>query len=335
MKDQIDEVTQTPNDADGEDCELHIYESRYDTRGSEILLRVGVKSKIELEANRSHRACLVLTRHYSRKSTVVLYTTLKVQSQHIIKALKDAVGSYPEENFYSNPVHLDSEPPKCLFHYREELRAYANESNDAKIKDHVNLCLKYMEKTMPEEVRMIQQAIADPLAVQLDEKNLWIIFKPGCLVYERQDGIDVVSRLDRIVAREDERTDKFLGWDVLSRSILYNGESFGHIERRQFIHSYDGRKLISHLPVFPLLFHPEADRIQRDTEERGRKYLSYCGVHHAVYNGLALFQDLPVGYPMGPVQFRRPPNSSSSVDRLNFAKIHVSPSDTDANMDQN
>lgn len=307
LKDQINDVAQVPKDEDGEDCELHIYESRYDTRGEEVLLRVGTKSKISLEKNRSPRAGLVLTRHYFRFRKG-FHTTLKVQSKHIIKALKDVIGSYPGENFFASTVYL-STPPKCLFHYQKELLAYADACGDTKVRDHVSLCLKYMEKTMPEEIRLLEEGLADPSAFQVNQDNLWVIFKPGCLIYQKQDGMELVSKLQNICRDEDDE-DQLLGWEVWVERVVYNGEDFGHIEDLGWINKFDGRKAVRDLEVLPLFYHPEVDRIKRMVEQRGRKYLSFCGIHHCLYNGLALFSD------------------SSSLYGSNSAKIHVSSSGT-------
>lgn len=307
MKDQIDDVVQAPVDEDGEDCELHIYESRYDTRGEEVLLRVGTKSKINLEKNRSPRASLVLTRYYSRFNKG-FHTTLKVQSKRIIKALKHIIDSYPGENFYASTVYI-STPPKCLFHYQKELRAYADACEDIKDRDHISLCLKYMEKTMPEEIKFLEEALADPIAFHVSQDDLWVVFKPGCLIYQKKDGMELVSKLQTISQRNNIK-DEVLGWNVWVERVVYNGEDFGHIEELAWISKFDGRKAVKHLEVFPLLFHPDADRIRSMVEQRGRKYLSFCGIHYCLYNGLAQFRD-----------------SFSDYD-ADLVKIHVSFTDT-------
>ncbi|KAJ0122497.1 hypothetical protein J7T55_003010 [Diaporthe amygdali] len=300
LGDQMSEVSRVveDEDEDGEDCEFHIYESKYDTRGEQILLRVGAKSQFNVEKNRSHRACLVLTRYYFRQSRG-FYSNLKVQSKHIIKALKDVIGSYPGEDFDTATVII-SVPPKCLFHYRRELKAYAEKSDDTKIKDHVSLCLKYVEKTMAEEIRIFEEGIQDPFALQLDLTRLWLIFKPGCLIYENHDGIDIVSKLQTITENDDDDDETgLIGWHVWTERVLYNGEAFGHIEKYSWIDKFEGRQAVKHFTVFPLLFHPEADRIQHLAEQRGRKYLSFCGVHYCLYNGLARFQESSTFYNSG------------------------------------
>lgn len=293
LQDPLTEVARDRAQKDdyGEDCEFHIYESRHDTRGEQVLLRVGTKNTISLEEDRSRRACLVLTRYYARGSANAnkpYSTSLKIQSKHIRKALKDVIGSYPGENFHEATVYI-KEPLTCLFHYSEELRQYALEADDTKVQDHVFLCLRYMEKTMQEEFKLFDESLKDPFNLQLDQDHLWIIFKPGCLVYERREGLDIVFKLQKIVADVDH-IEGFLGWDLWVEQIHYNGEEFGHISTWKWIPKFEGRKAVMHLDFFPLHLHPDAHHIMKSVEQRGRKYLSYCGVHHCLYNGLAKFE---------------------------------------------
>lgn len=138
--------------SDGEECEMHVYESKYDTRGEQVILRAGTKSEINPPKPKSHRACLVLTREYDRRAKV-LCTGLEIQSRHLIRVLPKVVGNYPGVDFTAKTVRL-TEPPECLFHYQDELRRHAQESNNEQEKSHVRLCLQYMEKTFHREIKM-------------------------------------------------------------------------------------------------------------------------------------------------------------------------------------
>lgn len=92
---------------------------------------------------------------------------------------------------------------------------------------------------------------------------------------------------------------------------MYNGEDFGHIEESSWIGRFDGRKAVKHLNVFPLSFHPEADRIQNVAEKRGRNYLPFCGIHYYLYNGLAQLLDSSSFY--GPVSVKTHVSSSGTL----------------------
>ncbi|KAK4221593.1 hypothetical protein QBC38DRAFT_549886 [Podospora fimiseda] len=57
-------ATEPESTGEGEDCELHVLETRVDSRGETITLRVGTRSDIQGQRDKEFRAALVLERHY-------------------------------------------------------------------------------------------------------------------------------------------------------------------------------------------------------------------------------------------------------------------------------
>ncbi|KAL8719666.1 MAG: hypothetical protein Q9181_008036 [Wetmoreana brouardii] len=268
--------------SDGEECELHVYESKYDTRGEQVILRAGTKSEIKPPKRKSHRACLVLNRQYDRQGKVS-YTELEIQSRHVIGALRKVIGTYHGVDFTTKAVTI-LEPPRCLFHYQDELRQHAEASDNEQEKSHIQLCLQYMEKSLHREIK-ISKLSHSP---ELEHRDLWIAFKPGCLIYEKVYGIERLSRLRSIHEEEDE-DDEIEYWILHIEKIQYSGEAVGLVEYSIKIKRYTGCKPICELEVSPLHLHSERERIQYDLLKRGRKYLSLWGIHHCFYDGVALF----------------------------------------------
>ncbi|KAL8960229.1 MAG: hypothetical protein Q9193_003026 [Seirophora villosa] len=260
--------------SDGEECELHVYESKFDTRGEEVTLRAGTKSIQKPPKPQSHRACLVLTRQYSKKFRAkVISTDLEIQSQHIIRALRKVIGTYHGVDFNARIVTI-TEPPRCLFHYQDELRKHAEESNNQQEKSHIQLCLQYMEKTLHREIKVLKSSDSP----KLEFRDLWIAFKPGCLVYHTQNDVVEISRLRSITEVMDEDDDE--EWLLETEMIDYRGNHVGLTWEFLSIARYAGCKPIRELDAFPLHFHPEEERIRCDLSKRGRKYLSLWGIHH-------------------------------------------------------
>ena len=266
--------------SDGEDCELHVYESKYDTRGEKITLRAGTKYGVAPLKFRSHRACLVLTRQYRRYGAKVAWTSLDVQSRYVIRALRKVIGTYPGVDFTSNPISI-LEPPRCLFHYRDELRKHAEESEDEKEKSHIHPCLQYMEKTLHREIKILESSVLPGLEFD----DLWMAFKPGYLVYEDVHDHEV-SRLHSICEAEREY-DKTAAWVLLVDNITYRGEKVGTARCVEKIKRYSGSKPICELPIYPLHLHNKKEKLRCDLLKRGRKYLSLWGIHHCFYDGIA------------------------------------------------
>ncbi|KAJ8131685.1 hypothetical protein O1611_g1941 [Lasiodiplodia mahajangana] len=225
-----------PPDSDGEDCEIHYYEERYDTRGERVCLRVGTKSAIEFEKRKSHRACLVRTRTYDHDREL-LSTRLEIQSRYVHKALREVIGPHLRHNF-KIPTITIFHPFEPLFHYRRELQEYANKSNDSKTRSHLGLFLQYVEHTLSREFALFDQIFANEFSsLEIDFENLWIAYKPGDLLYYKDGKSDIVFRL-RSFEKEAKREQK---WTVSAERIEYDGVDFGHVEGCTYIEPYNGR----------------------------------------------------------------------------------------------
>lgn len=272
--------------SDGEDCELHVYENRFDTRGEEVCLRAGTKTKFLPPKRKSHRACLVLHRHFYRQGKF-WYSELEIQSRHIVEALRKVIGNYAGVDFTSKFVTI-REPPQCIFHYQDELKQHAEASGDDQLKSHMQLCLEYMEKTLHREIKMFKPLMSNVSgSFELEHRHLWMVFKPGCLVYKKRTGAEMLFRLRRIHDHKDEESEQIEEWCLSTEYIDYGGTDIGFMHYTISIKRYDGCKPLCELAAVPLDFHPEKERLRRSLSDRGRKFLSHCGIHHRFYDGVA------------------------------------------------
>ncbi|KAL8767276.1 MAG: hypothetical protein Q9209_006202, partial [Squamulea sp. 1 TL-2023] len=272
--------------SDGEECELHVYESKYDTRGEHVVLKTGTKSEIKSPKRRSHRAYLVLT-HYNNRQAKVNYTELEVQSRHVIRVLRKTIGTYVGVDFSAEALSIP-EPPRCLFHYQDELRRHAEESDNEQEKSHIRLCLQYMEKTLHREMKISKSSDLRGL----EYRDLWIVFKPGCLIFHKdQHGDEHVVRLRSIDEDEDEDHGTTI-CTLQEEFFQYHGKYVGPKCRNTRIKRYTGWKPIGELQMIPLCLHPEGARIRCDLLQQGRKYLSLGGIHHCCYDGRTRLDDM-------------------------------------------
>ena len=276
--------------SDGEECELHMYERRYDNGKGEVYVKAGTKTEFKRPKRRSHKASLVLVRKYGHSGRYK-YTQLEIQSRWIIKALQEIIGKYEGVNFNTKVVTI-TEPPRCLFHYRNELQQYAESSDDRKMKAHMQLCLQYVEKTLEEEMKVFAAFKSDMSRTpSLEHRHLWMVFKPGCLVYEKIDGVERLSRLHSIsrTEREDEAEN---AWNISTDIVKYCGSKIGFLRQSETIEVYGGSRPVCELSAVPLDLHPEATRIRRDLLERGQKFLSFHTFNYCTFDGVGQMCDL-------------------------------------------
>ena len=212
--------------SDGEDCELHVYERRYDTRGEEIYLRACTKSKFAAPKRRSNRACLVLKRFYTRTGKQCL-TELEIQSRYIVNALKEVIGSYPGVDLSTEFPTIQG-TPMCLFHYREELRHHAKESDNPQLRSHMKLCLQYMETLLQREIEIFNSLTSNmSVARGIEHRHLWMLFKPGCLIYAKENDNEMLSRLRSISYEEDEDFEEDACLELSVENVSHYGSTIG------------------------------------------------------------------------------------------------------------
>ncbi|KAF2125251.1 hypothetical protein P153DRAFT_110524 [Dothidotthia symphoricarpi CBS 119687] len=267
----------------GQLCELHNYDSRPNSKGEHVVLRTGSKFTIDEDGEKSPEAALVFTR-YITKHGMMYYTTLRINSPLICKALREVIVSYPEIDIDTCSSTILFDKPKCLFHYRNELEQYAKASDEPSMKEHVAFCLKYMKKSLRKEISifdgMMQGQVAQP---GITYKELWMAFRPGALVYRKgQDS----ERIYKFVSMDEEKDDKEREfWHMNLEQLESNGRVFGRTEECVKIDHYEGFKPLKDLFIYPLEHVEELDAVKERLISRGKKYESLHGVHYRMYEG--------------------------------------------------
>lgn len=243
------------------------------------MLHTGSSAMLSQAMPVSVRAALVLSRFFDPQ---IEEPTLKliINSPHIKQAMRDVIGQYPGVNINTRLAIILLEKPFCLFHYRNELREYALASDSEQKKDHVLLCLKYMEKSLQNELDAYESMMANTGEPGLEFKNLWMAFKPGCLLFKRRKDVELVVRLIQMEMFVNK-------WQLTVETIQGDGKAFGIVRSHEFIDAYDDMKFLTDLKIYPLEYHKEKDRIREELIARGRKYVSLSGIHHRLYEGVA------------------------------------------------
>lgn len=277
-----------PYDGSGADCELHVYESRKDTRGDRVLLRVGVKHDFERPKDRSHAAALVLVRYYNDSSGRIWNRiSLEIRSPHLKTALREVIKSYPGIDFKSGKsIMLTDNAAWSLFHYQKELEEFANSSNDDDLKSHMNLLMQYADRIFQKEIAEYNATVGSEHSNPgLEFANLWMAFKPGELLYKKVNGVDRLFVFDKMARySEGKAHDR---WWLSTRTVECNGQDVGYVHGGTAIVKYDGYKAFSLLSIFPVRFHNNREGVKKRLLSRGAKYISSIGIHHCQYHGKA------------------------------------------------
>jgi hypothetical protein len=276
---------ESPESLEGALCEIATYDSRFNAQGNRTVLQTDVRKRVKGQVDRNTSSALVVTRYY-RRDTQLEFTELLVLSPHIKKAMQEVIVEYPGINMHSSRVVI-RDIPKCIFHYRQELRKYGELAKDKVASEHVAFLLQYMYATLRREVKHFHNMISPNSVFGLEYESLWMAFIPGCIVYcsspSSQGRAYRFLSMHRCVCTKPSCKDRY--WTVEVESIACDGDNFGFIKQSMTIFDYEGYKPIHQLNITPLKYHADKAKIEEALAARGRKFVSLLGTHHKWYSG--------------------------------------------------
>jgi hypothetical protein len=255
-------------------CEVKAYEARYNHRGERNLLGVGTSGEREPKGHQDKDSALVFTRWYNRESEIES-TNLVIRSPYINHALKEVIKEYPGINFKTATIQI-SGLPKCIFHYRDELQAFGllQDSEDVK---HIVLLLRHMWEQLESQCDSYHNLMESPrLAPGLEFANLWMAFRPGDYLYMQ---VQTQHRIVKMTTMRNNTTGAIIDFVY----IADDGKKVGYVQGDCEIETYEGYRPLANLKIFPLEYHLEKESIREETIARGRKMMTFRGVHYQMY----------------------------------------------------
>ncbi|KAM0352144.1 hypothetical protein ACHAP4_009157 [Fusarium culmorum] len=270
--------SQPPNPIDldgaGGICETKRFDSFWNTSGDRVILPAG--KKYTSKTARANESALTVTNYWDKEQDLEK-TVLEIKSPFMKAAIKAAIPEYAAFNINVKNITIIGEP-HCLFQYHEEIMSYGrgmSESENEEAANHVQHLIAHMWEVFAAEIIPFNalEWLAD-FEPGLEHKHLWMLFRPGDLVYVRDD-IPKAFRLDRMLLSGKN-------WRFYGNDIDYNGTHFGYSEVTETIEYYEGLKPLKELSVIPFGRLPEEEK-QSNREiliSRGRKFV---GIHGKRY----------------------------------------------------
>jgi hypothetical protein len=266
----------------GQKLEIRMYEARFNSVGTRVTLSAGAKRGTVYSADpgKHPESALLVTRFYDRDKDLE-YTQMEVRSPYIRAALRAVVKEYPGLTFDTGSILIRDEP-RCIFHYRDELRDHGLGLEDETAVQHLVYFLNYMYTSLSREISSYYTFMESSTAAPgIEHDFLWMAFKPGSLLFHTSKGIKRILRLRSM------QKGRFETWRVEAEKLAYNGENLGRVNVIINIPWYDGYRPLQELKVYPLYYHPNQSEIYQDLVARGRKYILLRELSHRFYSGVA------------------------------------------------
>jgi hypothetical protein len=227
---------------------------------------------------------LCVTRQYDGQNRYVVRTSLDVNSKALKGLLADVIGDFPGESFHTANISL-AFPPRCLYHYRQELAAAAdNLEPDSDGARHLPILLKFIAEEFADAIKD-----GDNLREQglVNYEHLWTIFKPGMSVFGISQG---QPRAFKLVSYSYQCGDN-PGLLLNAQYVDFDGDNFGQRFSNLFVPAFSGAVAIADLPVLPLSYHPGEEQMKPELIARGRRWEALAGQHFREYKGTAFERD--------------------------------------------
>ncbi|KAB5531329.1 AAA family ATPase [Coniochaeta sp. 2T2.1] len=257
-------------------AELKHLEKRWTKKGKGYITEPIDEDVPEQTTNWYEKFALCITRQYDNQNKYVTRTTLQVNSQALKDILADVIGSFPGQSFHTSTVGIDF-PARCLYHYRDELKAaLAEEKPGSDGAAHLPILLNFIYE-IKEASNFLPQGL-------ITYEHLWTIFKPGVLIFGSRSGQPCVFKLTNYAYQ----CGMCPGLQLNLQYTDYNGNAFGTRGHSILIPAFDGAQSIADLNALPLHMHPNPEGIRTMLIERGRRWEALAGQNFREYKGVAL-----------------------------------------------
>lgn len=271
-------VHPTTLDGAGINCETKRFDCFYNPAGDPVLLPAGQRYQSQRDAD--YESALVVTTFWDRTHNTT-GTSLTIRSPHMKAAIKNVVPEYRDYNINARHIQITGDP-RCLFLYRNGLYAYGaglpQTDQDSDAAQHLQHLIQYMWDVFATESAALTIMEFTDDTHSLQHSYLWMIFRPGDLIYVRQSPGAAFLLTEMSISGST--------WFLTGHRVSYDGHTFGYQEYSTSIPWYDGFRRIAVLPAveFGRLPEPERETVRERLVARGRKFVGIHGVQYLWYS---------------------------------------------------
>ncbi|KAI5457132.1 hypothetical protein BGZ63DRAFT_365701 [Mariannaea sp. PMI_226] len=230
-------------------------------------------------------------------------TYVDIKSKLLRECLQDVIGDVVGVSLVEETPKLE---PNFLFLYLEELRDHRKalkhvkpagdnkrqrKKNQKRLDDkraHLKVLLKYIDHDYAQVKKSLYPMLEGGL-ITFD--LLWALWKPNTLAYMSTYGSASEPRAFKVeMATQHQTILKGRFYYIDGKYFEYSGKKFGYGAVSDEIPEFVGARKITSLPCYPLKYHSEEAKVRAELIERGKKFVSLCGVHYMSYQGIAFMK---------------------------------------------
>jgi hypothetical protein len=228
-----------------------------------------------------YREYALLLRRKINKDGDRLSTALEIWSPLVRAALREILADCSYLNLAACPIVIP-QPYHALFHYRRELRAFAEGLvRTEEEKKHIAVLINFMQTNLSRIEREFDQYQPNG---QITFGLLWTLFRPETTIVLQTDHFRECYRVHNC---SDSVVEGEIVFEISAWCWAYNGILFGPTQAKLHIKDFQGARNITDLNIYPLELLPEPKKkeLVLDTTCRGRKWRTLVDRGHRQYTG--------------------------------------------------
>lgn len=271
------EATSAINTSLGYRDECITVDARPNQKGEYVLVKGAEAFDPKLDPKKARKPsslldpyCLVVTRRFNLAGMLEA-TILEIQSQELIRIFREIVTYYPDNSFRMGETIKCEDPPKMIYYYRHELAACKARLGKERAATHIGFVLNFLYSHIGHEIDNYEAFLSMGLVCF---KHLWMMFKPGSLIYHRET--DQLYYLEKGTYTETRCGPVYA---LECHYVDYNGEKVGKVKRTLMINGFSNQREIGVIPTVPLEKHPEPDDLKKRLVSRAQRFLTLRGIH--------------------------------------------------------
>ena len=216
--------------------------------------------------------CIVVTRPFNRFGDLES-TLLEMISPGLIQMLRQLDTYYSDDSFRIGDTIKFDDPPKLLYYYRREFADYRNRRNvDERTQLHITFALNLLYSYRGDQIKVYEE-FADAGMIRFG--HLWMMFRPGFLLYERE-----TEQLFSLQRAEYVETKCGAAYALTCYNIDFDGEKVGKVLRTTAIPRFGNPRTIKSLPIIPLDLCEDPTAVKQKLLTRARHFLQARGIHN-------------------------------------------------------
>lgn len=164
-----------------------------------------------------------------------------------------------------------------------------NTAGEKLLLEHLELFVSFLDEDMGEMLDLYHRVEAGTLH-SISFADLWYLFSLGQEIV----GCDESEQIYRVTSynhRVSKESDQFQDRRIFVLHGIYldfDGHQYGPVMKTFMIPQFDGTRPVVELPIFPLICHPNKEKLRQESIKRGSEFLDFThqrkGIHRT-YTG--------------------------------------------------